>query len=156
MLYIEIPDGMEYRQVDSTNKKGEPVKEDLFVAVGASDTEALRKSISIQESVHKFYHIFHQRSVHTGTVNGLTFYKRKPLHYDKLLEYRAENSGLLPSNHVVIIEPRRASPTSPMEYIGRTWMDFTLLSEERRKKATKTSCEQKLNRRKEGPSPNAN
>ena len=150
MLYIKIPDGMEYRAVPTQNKLGESIVEDRFVSITGEGPD-----LSIQEAVNAFYHATYQKNKNAGEAHGLSFYKKKPLSCNtRLLEYRANDSGRSPTYHAVTIETNRSSTATSLP-VGR-WINHTLLSPKRHEEAAKKEEAQKYNRRKWGDSPNAN
>jgi hypothetical protein len=145
MLYIEIPKGMKYMVRDDG---------DYFVSVSDEN-----KHINIQEAVHEFYHVVHPKTEISGKIHGLTFHKKCPTDPKEvpLLEYRAKNTGKLPTDYAKVLEVRGPSPRdiATPSPVGR-WIDHTLLSPARHEKAARKEEAQKLNRRKWGDSPNAN
>lgn len=151
MIYIVIPKDRQF-QPGGVSEDG-VVTEDRFIC-----TQGLRPDISIQQAVHVFYHqsFFHSKGAH-GEVDGLTLFKKRPLIAEPLLEYRAKNNGRQAAEYVKDLSlPKSIIAKKPMEYVGRRWIDHTLLSPERREIALQKEEEQRLNRQKIGPSPSTN
>lgn len=117
-----------------------------------------RDPISIQDSIHEFYHIFHRKSEISGQVNGLKLYRRKPLIAEALLEYRPNHSGRLPTDHADLkLSPSVNKGQTATSVVNcQRWIMHTPLKAETRAKAEEKEENQKLNRRKWGDSPSTN
>lgn len=157
MLYIEIPEDMEYKAVPVVDNSGntildddgKPTHEDFFVSKNGA-----RPNISIQKAIHIFQHTFHQKNKLKGEVNGLVIHKKRPACQPNILEYRPNRSGLLPTDHAHTLHVQKYTQSSPPS--ATRWINHTFLREKTAQKAKEKELAQKENRRKTGDSPNAN
>ena len=151
ILYIKIPEGMQHKQLK--DEMGD-IKDVLVNEHGV-------KTIALQDIAQNLIQNNHSKSTFNGYhKKGLSIYITPPTTDPSLfLKYEPKNNCSLPADNFSLIKGVdiliKYSPAQSTRY-GEFWFQKTVLDPAKLTDIVEKHDEQRLNRQKIGPSPNAN